>query len=85
MKKEITLGNLLTVATTVVLAFLAAWITMNNKVAEMKVKQAEDEKRYYDSQIANDRKADRIEAKMDKLFDVMNDLSIKVENKVTRQ
>ncbi len=64
MKKEVTLGQLLTVAATVIISLATGWITLNNKVTahgiEIQTLQVQSEKR--------DLKLDRIDAKLERIL-----------------
>lgn len=67
MKKEITLGQLLGVATTLLIAIVTGWVTLNNKVsshdAEIKALQS--------TQARTDRVLDRIEGKVEQILIVL--------------
>lgn len=73
MKKEITLGQLLSVAVTLLIAIVTAWVTMNNKVSRLEVRDAEREKQY-----------EKIEAKIDRINDVTTKIYIELQNKQDR-
>lgn len=73
MKKEITFGQLIAVAVTVLTTIITAWVTLNNRVAS----QGERINAVENSQIKVDKKLDRIDDKLDVII-------IKVENKKDR-
>lgn len=76
MKKEITYGQIIGTGVGLVLTMVAAWITLNNKVS---VNEAELKA----LQLRVDR-IERLEAKIDDIRKVVNDIAIKVENKKDR-
>lgn len=73
MKKEITMGQLLSVGATLLIAIVTGWVTLNNKVsshdAEIKSLQKSDAKK--------EQVLDRIEGKLEQIL-------IKLENKRDR-
>ncbi len=64
MKKEITLGQLLGVGVTLLIAIITAWVTLNNKVSEHDV----EIKSLQSSQSRTDQKLDRIEGKVEQVL-----------------
>lgn len=74
MKKEITVGQLLSVGVTLMLAIITGWVTLNNKVSTHDVEIKGLQQRAENAE----RILDRIEGKIDIL-------TIKVENKKDRQ
>ena len=89
MKKEITLGQLLAVAVTVLISFGTGWITLTNKVSEqgakfdIQIKQIKDEQAAIQARF--DRFTERLELKIDKVNDNVNSVLIQMENKLDRQ
>lgn len=85
MKKEITVGQLLTVAVSLLLAVITAWITLEKKVSknEIEIQQVKGE------QISRDLKLeklfDRLDQKMDRLSDDQQVIKIELQNKANRQ
>ena len=89
MKKEITLGQLLAVAVTVLISFGTGWITLTNKVSEqgakfdIQIKQIKEEQAAIQARF--DRFTERLELKIDKVNDNVNSVLIQMENKLDRQ
>lgn len=85
MKKEITVGQLLTVAVSLLLAVITAWITLEKKVSknEIEIQQVKGD------QISRDLKLeklfDRLDQKMDRLSDDQQVIKIELQNKANRQ
>lgn len=77
MKKEITLGQLLGVGTSLFIAIMTGWVTLNNQsstnAAEIKELRLRIDK------------IERIEGKIDLLTQSINELALKVENKKDRE
>lgn len=73
MKKEITLGQLLSTAVVVMIALLTAWGTMNNRVT----RQGEQIEAIKDRQ-------NRIEMMLNRIDDKLETIIIKIENKKDR-
>ena len=73
MKKEITLGQLLATAVTVIATIITAWITLSNKVATQGTRIDAIE----NWQAKAERTLDKIDDKLDKII-------IKLENKKDR-
>lgn len=73
MKKEITLGQLLATAVTVVIALVTGWSTMNNKVT----RQGEQIEAIKDRQ-------NRVEIMLNKIDDKLETIIIRLENKKDR-
>ena len=73
MKREITLGQVITVAATIVVSLITGWITMNNKVSSHEVKIQTLETRMNKTEVV----LDRIEAKVERIL-------IALEQKVNR-
>jgi hypothetical protein len=89
MKREITLGQLLSVAITVLIAFGTGWITLTNKVTEqgakfdIQIKQIKEDQAAIQARF--DRFTERIELKLDKVNENVNSVLVKMETKVDRQ
>jgi uncharacterized protein YoxC len=73
MKREVTLGQALSIAVTIAITIITGWITMNNKVTRLEARQDELEKRY-----------DRIETKIDLIVDKTQNILIELERKQNR-
>lgn len=74
MKQEMTTGQLLGACTTVLIAILTAWITLNNKVTRLESRQDTIDQRF-----------DKIELKIDLLIDQTHNVRLELERKVNRQ
>jgi hypothetical protein len=74
MKKEITLGQLMSVGVTLLIAIVTAWITLSNKVSQQDVEIRELRER----QNKTDQSLVRIESKLELIL-------IKLENKKDRE
>lgn len=85
MKREITLGQLIGTAVTILLTLAAGWISLNNKVITTENEMKNLEIRFVDMQIANDKKIDRLEGKIDQLNGTLNDVKILLERKADRK
>jgi hypothetical protein len=71
MKKEITVGQLLSVSVTILITIITGWITMSNKVSSHGTQLKSVEKWQTRVEIVMDKmdsKSDRIESKIDKLL-----------------
>lgn len=80
MKKEITLGQLLSVGVTLLIAIVTGWVTLNNKVSshDAQIKSLESRQTKIESSI------DRFDDKLDKVIDAVTDIKIKMERKKDR-
>jgi len=73
MKKEITVGQLLSVAATLLIALATGWITINNKVSR------------HDAEIKTTHESiNRIEDKVDKVNELSTRILIEMQNKQDR-
>jgi uncharacterized ion transporter superfamily protein YfcC len=81
MKKEITLGQLLSVAVTLLIAIVGGWIAINNKVT------SHDSDIYYIKQRLNsyDKLMDRVESKIDGLDAGQTKILIELQDKQRRK
>lgn len=73
MKREITLGQMLSVAATLIIALATGWMTLNDKVSQHEV----EIKVLQDRQSKTEATLDRIESKIELIL-------IKLENKKDR-
>lgn len=73
MKKEITIGQLLAAATTLLIAVITGWITLNNKVSE----NTSDI-----NTLKNNN--DKVEKKLDKIQETQTMILIELQNKKDR-
>lgn len=85
MKREITLGQLLSVAVSVVIALATGWITQNNKVSKLEEKVMILQQQQTQQAEANEKKFDKIDKT---LSDIQNDtrlILINLERKADRK
>lgn len=73
MKREVTLGQVLAIAVTLLISLLTAWVTLTNKVTRLEARQDALEQRYQ-----------RIESKIDLIVDRTQDIQIQLERKANR-
>lgn len=85
MKKEITEGHLIGSATTLLIAIVAACITISNKVARIEAQRELDRVEQYNIQLSNDKKFDKIDAKMDAISNDTRLILINLQNKADRK
>lgn len=85
MKREITVGQLLSVAVSVVIALATGWITQNNKVSKLEEKVMILQQQQAQQAEANEKKFDKIDKT---LSDIQNDtrlILINLERKADRK
>lgn len=85
MKKEITLGQLLSVAVTVIIALATGWITQNNKVSTLQEQVRQLQNDQYNMQISTDKKFDKIDNKLDDNSSTLSDIKVLLERKADRR
>lgn len=85
MKKEITVGQLIGSAITLLVAIMTAWITISNKVTRVETQQEQDRVEQYNIQLNNDKKFDKIDAKMDAISNDTRQILINLQNKADRK
>lgn len=73
LKKEVTVGQLLTIAGSVIIALATGWITMNNRVSRLEARDLEREKQY-----------EKIERKMDRIDELVTKIYVELQNKQDR-
>lgn len=80
MKKEITFGQLLAVGSTLLIAVITGWVTLNNKVSahDIEIKSLKEKQERTESTL------DRIEAKIDEINKAQTFILVKLENKKDR-
>lgn len=81
MKKEITLGQLLSVGVTLLIAIVTGWVTLNNKVATHDIEIKSLTEKQYKTEVT----LDRIEGKIDKINEGQADIRVKLEKKIDRK
>ena len=81
MKKEITVGQLLSVGATLLIAIITGWVTLNNKVSghDAEIKSLQENQTKWEKVV------ERVEAKIDKGNETTTQILIKLENKKDRQ
>lgn len=85
MKKEITLGQLLSVAVTIIIALATGWITQNSKVSKLEEKVLILQQQQTQQAVTNEKKFDKIDKT---LVDIQNDtrlILINLERKQDRR
>lgn len=85
MKREITLGQLLGVAVTVIMAIAGGWISLSNKVATNESELKNLEIRFMDMQIETNKKYDKLDQKVDEMTGTLNDIKVLLERKQDRR
>lgn len=77
MKREITLGQLISVGVTLLIAMASGWITLNNKVS------AHAADIYYLQQKINtyDKQMERLENKIDKMIEKQEEILVQLAGK----
>lgn len=73
MKKEITIGQLLSTGAMLLVTIITGWITMNNKITRLEAKSEMNEKRW-----------ERVDAKLDESQSVLNAIKVELQNKKNR-
>lgn len=81
MKKEITLGQLLSVGVTLLITIITGWVTINNKVSSHEEQIKSLENRQTKVELVND----RIELKIDKINENIGTILVKLEGKKDRK
>lgn len=85
MKNEFTLGQLLAVGVTIILAIVTGWITMSNKVATVEAENRELRNNLYSLQISVDKKFEKIDSKLDDNNSTLFDIKVLLERKADRK
>lgn len=85
MKKEITLGQLLSVGVTIIIALATGWITLSNKVAKLEQEDIQIKSEQFNMQLKLDRQLDKIESKMDLHNQEIKNILIELQNKQNRR
>jgi uncharacterized membrane protein (DUF106 family) len=85
MKREITFGQLISVAVTVILALATGWITQNNKVSTLQEQVRQLQNDQYNMQISTDKKFDKIDNKLDDNSSTLSDIKVLLERKADRR
>lgn len=74
MKKEITLGQLVSTGAMLLVTIITGWITMNNKITRLEAKSEMNEKRW-----------ERVDAKLDENQKTLNAVLVELQNKQNRK
>jgi hypothetical protein len=85
MKKEITVGQLISVATTLLIAIITAWITLTKKVTVMEVKQQNMEASQIDERIENRRAMNELKWAIDNGNQRLTEILVQLQNKENRK
>lgn len=84
MKREITLGQLISVGVTILSCLLAAYIALTNQVARLEEKDRAMENQIYNIQLNADKKFDKIDNKLDNIGQTTNETRVLLEKKADR-
>ncbi len=74
MRREITLGQLLSVAMGIIISLATGWITQNNKVSKLEEQVRNMQTEMYNMQLRSDSKFDKIDNKLDVITNGISDL-----------
>ena len=85
MKKEITLGQLIATAVSLLVVLITGWITITNKVTANEQKIVAQEKRIDAFEVRYDRDNLEMKTKQDKILETLNDIRVILENKQDRR
>lgn len=84
MKKEITVGQVLSIASAVLIALVTHWYTLNNKITRLETQREEDRIRLFDMQLEISKKFDKIDKNLGDLSNDTRLILITLEKKVDR-
>lgn len=85
MKKEITVGQVLSIASAVLIALVTHWYTLNNKITRLETQREEDRIRLFDMQLEISKKFDKIDKNLGDLSNDTRLILITLEKKVDRR
>lgn len=85
MKKEITVGQLVSAAVAILIALATGWITMTNKVTALETRIQNKETEDYNYRLSVDKKLDRLDNKVDDLKQQGTDILVELQNKQNRK
>lgn len=85
MKKEITVGQVLSIASAVLIALVTHWYTLNNKITRLETQREEDRIRLFDMQLEISKKFDKIDKNLGDLSNDTRQILINLEKKADRK
>lgn len=85
MKKEITVGQVLSIASAVLIALVTHWYTLNNKITRLETQREEDRIRLFDMQLEISKKFDKIDKTLGDLSNDTRQILITLEKKADRK
>jgi uncharacterized membrane protein (DUF106 family) len=85
MKKEITLGQLVSVAVTVIIALATGWITQNSKVSKLEEQVLILQERLNEQVAGNEKKFDKIDRQLSDIQSDTRQILINLERKADRK
>lgn len=85
MKKEITLGQLVSVAVTVIIALATGWITQNSKVSKLEEKVLILQAQQAEQSHANEKKFDKIDKVLGDIQADTRQILVNLERKQDRK
>lgn len=85
MKKEVTLGQVLQIAITLLIAIVTAWVTINNKVTDQERRTTQLEINQEKIQNQSQQTLTRLESKVDKQGEDLIQVRILLESKANRK
>lgn len=85
MKKEITLGQLVSVAVTVIIALATGWITQNSKVSKLEEKVLILQAQQAEQSQANEKKFDKIDKVLGDIQADTRQILVNLERKQDRK
>lgn len=85
MKKEITVGQALTIAVSILVTVISAWVTLTNKVTRIEERNVIQDSEIYSLRLSNDKKFDKIDTKMDAMQEDIKNILYKLGEKENRK
>jgi len=84
MKREVTLGQVLSIAVTIIIACLTGWITLSNKVERAEERDKNLEIRMSSYEIRQDKETGEIKKTLQEINGTVNDIRLDLKDKVDR-
>lgn len=85
MKKEITIGQLVSASVAILISLITGWITMNNKVTALETKMNIKDTEEYNYRLSLEKKLEKMDLKLDDLKQSNNDIKVELQNKENRR
>lgn len=85
MKKEITLGQAITLCVTILITCITGWITMNNKMSRLEAKDLQHDATEFEMKLNVEKKFNKIDDKTDEIQTTLTDIKVLLERKVDRK